>query len=211
MQSQHFKLIVLLAIVLSLASVGCEMIEPVEFAGLTAHTEYQVVYEEQTQQVCDALENAGYIMPYGSSLSWFKFNIRQAHWMLEGSNNLIAAIPYGKPYLYILVDWNIPADLNMLPDAVSQETVDVLAGEAQNICQIVQQEAQQVGIGPINVTVSLRDLFAGLTIDYGVHTAQGLGATSDCGQIVGAYIGHSLGSHPQDRTPGMCPSLYVEP
>lgn len=207
MRSNYLILRATVTIVTMIALTGCNLVEPIEFAGFTLQTDEQAVFLSHTQHMCSALENAGYIMPYGPPLSWYNFNILQSHWVLEGTADTLLTVPYGNPYLNILVNWNIPADLNMLPDAVSQNTVDMLAEEAKNICTIVQQEAQRNGIAPIDVSVSLWDLSVGLELEYGAGPQ--LAPTSDCEHIVGAYSGNSIGLNPQVQTPGLCPSLYV--
>jgi hypothetical protein len=196
-----------LSVLMALTLIGCNLVEPIEVAGFTLHTEEQAVFQNHTQQICSALENAGYIMPYGPPLSWYHFDILQSHWVFEGPTGTLLTIPSGRPHLHILVDWGIPADLNMLPDAVSQDTVDMLAEEASNICRIVQQEAQRNGIGPIDVSIWLWDLPVGLELEYGAGSQ--LLPTNDCERIAGAYIGKSIGLNPQEQTLGLCPSLYV--
>ncbi len=194
-------------IVIVLAFTGCV---PAGFTGmenLSARTESRVVHQDQTPQICAAIEGAGYIMPYGETLGWYTFDIVQTYWILEGTDGPLLEVPRGNPRLYIMVDWSVPADMNTLPDAVSQETVDMLAEEAKNICRIVQDEAQKSGIGPVDVRIRLWDLWVGFELEYGAGPY--LNSTSDCDQLVGAYISKSVGLNPQGRTEGQCPSLYT--
>src|SRR5205807_938537 len=115
------------------------------------------VFQDKTQVICRALENAGYIIPYG--VKWEGISISQTRWMLSGPNSILFTIPDGSPGVHVTVDWNIPADMNWM--RVDQETVDSLAVEAKNICRIVQREAVKQGIGPVAVDIGLTDLVVG--------------------------------------------------
>src|SRR5262249_9399621 len=135
----------------------------------------------------------------------------QSYQMIVQPNGKTLMIPWGQPYANILVNWDIPANLNMLPDnAVSQQTIDSLASEAKKICKIVQNEATKQGIGPVKVDIGIRDLVTGIELDYGISGNQEYPrGTDDCEHIMGDYVGKSIGLNPSGRTPDLCPSLYV--
>jgi hypothetical protein len=167
----------------------------------------QPVFQSYAQPICVALEDAGYIMPYGPPFSWYDFSILQSQLVLKESTKTLVTVPSDHPTLQVVVNWSIPGDFEALPNAVSQQTVDELAEEAKNICSIVQWEAQKNGIGPIDVHIYMRDLFVGFQVEYGAGAP--LVATSDCEALTGVYVGKSIGLNPEGQTPGQCPSLYV--
>jgi hypothetical protein len=206
---KHNRLInqVLLTSIVGLVSTACNLLEPVEVADLNLQQSEQVVFQEHTRQICSALEDAGYIMPYGPPLAWYKFNILQRSLILAQSEQVLLSFPIDSPYLEIVVNWNISSNLETIPEAVSQQTVDKLAREAKNICKIVQQQTQLYGMDPINVKVSLRDLFVGYVIEYG--SSPELAFTTDCDHLIGRFISKSIGLNPQGQTANRCPSLYV--
>jgi hypothetical protein len=179
---------------------GCDVVEPVKFAGFTLQMDERTVFEDKTQSICRALENAGYIMPYGATGGEFK--ISQRGWVLSRPSGSLLLVPDGRPYLSITVDWYVPADLNRLGNPVTDQTVDKLAEDAKKICYIVRQEAVKQGIGPLDMSISLWDLVVGVVVGYS-------GSTSHCEGITGRYEGKSIGLNPEGRTPGRCPSLSV--
>jgi hypothetical protein len=212
--NNHFLRRAITALSGLLVLAACDLFEPVKLGEFSLRTETQAISQNMAQPICRALEDAGYIMPYGPTLSWYQFNVSQEKWLLNGPNGLHLTIPKGLARLFVMVDTYVPADLNKLPDAVTQQTVDQLAKQAQNIRRIVQHEATRQGIGPIEVYIRLWDLVSGLELEYGEknlnrHEGPALVGTSNCEEIVGLYIGHSNGLNPQDRTPNRCPSLYV--
>jgi hypothetical protein len=193
---------------------SCNLVEPLQVAGYKLESEALEVFQDKSQAICRAIENVGYIMPYGRAVGDDEFKITRPHWILSGPGGKRLVVPHGRPTLYIDVNWGIPADLNMLPNAVSQETVDLLAEEAKKICRIVQKEAIRQGIGPVEVKVILWDIIVGLEIEYGLYDPDRLEGwnfwpTSDCERITGQRRGKGIGLNPQGRTPGRCPSLHV--
>jgi hypothetical protein len=206
------RLAVSIAALLVLAS--CAGTEPVKIGQFSFEEDSQEISPSKMQPICRALEDAGYVMPYGPPLGWYTFTMSQARWVFSGPKGALFTLPRGMSSLFILVDWNIPADLSMLPDAVSQETVDQLGEEAKKICRIVQREAARQGIGPVPVTIRLWDLFVGLELEYGEYAPRqeegpALMSTTHCERITGLYIAKSSGLNPEGRTPGRCPSLFV--
>ncbi len=209
---RHFMQRIITAIIALLALAACDLPEPLRFGGLTLKTEAQEILQDKTQAICRAIEDAGYIMPYGPSMSWYQFGVSRLQWVISGLQGTLFTVPDGQLSMFIMVNWHIPADMNWL--TVTQETVDQLAKEAKNICQIVQREAARQGIGPVPVRIRLWDLFSGFELEYGRYTPENreggsLVSTSDCEQIQGFYIARSIGLNPESRTPGRCPSLYV--
>ncbi|MBX3080073.1 MAG: hypothetical protein KF716_00475 [Anaerolineae bacterium] len=185
-------------------------------SGITLRIEDQQLPGSQTQPICYALENAGYIMPYGPSLSWYDFSASQSAWVLKAGDQTLATYPSNLPSMFVLVNWGIPADLNKLPDAVTQDTINALAEEAKNICRIIQREAAKQGLPPIKVNIRLWDLAVGLELEYGRYDPSRLEGpdflpTSDCEHLQGMDFGKSIGLNPQERTVGRCPSLYTSP
>ena len=201
----------LVALVSLLLIAACDLSEPIEIAGVTFRTERQMLPSEESQPICQALENAGYIMPYGPPLRWYDFRIARTSLAVKSIDTKFS-LAQGEPTLFVLVNWPIPVDWEELPSVVSQETIDQLAGEAKHICRIVQQEARKQGIGTIAVSIRLWDLVAGTEIDYGRYDTSSLPnlvPTSDCDLLSGVDGVHSVGLNPQERTTGLCPSLYV--
>ncbi len=197
-----------------LALAACDLPEPVHVGGLTLNTQAQELPQDKTQAICRAIEAAGYIMPYGPPLGWYRFGISRSRWVLSGPQGTLLTAPNEQASTFILVDWHVPADMDRLPDAVTQETVEQLTEQARKICRIVQREAARQGIGPVLVNIRLWDLIVGFELEYGRYAPgrpEGgkLVPTSDCEQIKGYYAGKSNGLNPDRRTPGRCPSLYI--
>jgi hypothetical protein len=210
--TRRFRLFSISLLVL-LIMVSCDFAEPLKFAGFTLSDDIRPAYPATTEAICHAIEDAGYLMPYGTSLSWYDFSILQSSWELSGPNGSLITLPSGQPSIFILVDRTIPVDWNS-PDLVSQKTVDLLARDAKKICQIVQQEANKHGIGPIKVRIRLWDLFVGAELEYGLYDPQqeheyAFQYTAACEKMTGFFIGKSNGLNPDMRTPDRCPSLYV--
>ena len=151
MSSSCVVLRVTIALVTMLILAACDWAEPIGFAGFIVQVDEQPVFQSHTQQICLALEDAGYTMPYGPPFAWYNFSILQSRLIVKGSGRTFLTIPSDNPHLEVVVNWSIPGDLSVL--AVTQQTVDTLAQEAKNICKIVQREAKVNGIGPIDVAI----------------------------------------------------------
>ncbi len=208
--SSHSILRVMLVVVGLILFTSCSLAEPVTVAGVSVTEQLFKFPQDKVEPVCKALESAGYSMPYGPVLPW-SFEIDQQQWVLSMADGTQLTTSHGKPTLFIIVDWRIPADLDKLPDAaVSQATIEQLAGEAKKVCHIVQQEATKQGIASVDVSVRLWDLIVGTEIQYGRPDAHGTPQfTGDCDQMTGAYFGKYIGLNTSGPVPGHCPSLYV--
>jgi len=211
---RYFMLRITTSIIALVTLAACDLLEPVQYGGFTLTVEAQEISHDKSQAICHAIEDAGYVMPYGPVISWYQFEVSRLQWILTGPRGKLLTVPDGQASMFIMVDWSVPADMNRLPDAVTQETVDQLAKEARNICRIVQQEATRQGIGQIPVKIRLFDLVVGFELEYGRYMPEhreggALVSTSDCDKLQGFYIGKSIGLNPEKRTPGRCPSLYV--
>jgi hypothetical protein len=67
---RRFVLRIITAIVVPLALAACDRPEPVQFGRFALTTEAQKLPQDKAQAICRAIEDAGYIMPYGPSMSW---------------------------------------------------------------------------------------------------------------------------------------------
>jgi hypothetical protein len=205
---RDFKLAILVLIVGLFILTACDFDTPKKFTGPKWSETTQVVPQDKTQAVCRAIENAGYILPYGSP-AWYDFKISRSVWVLRGTDAPLLSVPDGAYHLFILVDWNVPADYTFME--VKPKTEAQLALEAKKICRIVQQEAKNQGIGPLNMTIWIWDLVGGWQLEYGQSTISQFEfySPTDCEQLTGGWFAHSIGLNPQERMPERCPSLYV--